>query len=59
MASLRLFYYIEKHCVKAKQNPMWKNYIRENRKKLDNNPQAVSDLITLFSSTNEYKVSFK
>ena len=59
MASLRLFYYIEKHCVKAKKNPMWKDYIRDNRKKLDSNPQAVYDLISLFSSTTEYKVTLK
>jgi len=57
MASLRLFYYIEKHCVKARHNPMWKNYIRANKKELDGNPQAVKDLIELFSSTAECKLT--
>lgn len=56
MASLRLFYFIEKNVIKAKNNPMWKNYIRNNSQKIDRNPEIVEDLITLFRSTGEYKV---
>jgi hypothetical protein len=59
MASLRLFYYIEKNCVKAKVNPMWKDYIKENRRVIDENPQMVKDLILLFESTEHYKVRLK
>lgn len=56
MASLRLFYFIEKHAVKARENPMWKEFIRKNRAFLDENPEVVNDLTLLFRSTNEYKV---
>lgn len=36
---------------------MWKNYIRANKKALDENPQAVKDLIELLKSNLEYKVN--
>ncbi|OMJ85423.1 hypothetical protein SteCoe_13264 [Stentor coeruleus] len=55
MASLRLFYFIEKHAVKARDNPMWKDFIRQNKTFLDENPKIVTDLALLVRSTDEYK----
>ena len=56
--ALRLFYHIEKHIVKAKVNPTWKEYIRNNREKLDQNPQIAQDLLTLLESSREYRVAY-
>lgn len=57
--ALKLFYYIEKHVVKAKVNPIWKNYLRANRMKIDENPQIVEDLLILLKSSDEYRVICK
>ena len=56
MAALKLFYYIEKNVVKAKNNPMWKDYVKKNKSKLDENPKIVDELMVLLKSTNEYRV---
>jgi trehalose-6-phosphate synthase len=56
MASIRLFYFIEKNIIKARQNSMWKDYLRKNRAFIDDHPKIADELIVLLKSTAEYKV---
>lgn len=55
MAGLRAFLYIQRNLVKAKTNPMWKDYLR--RKGLDTGVEQ--DYILLQDAISEYKVNPK
>jgi hypothetical protein len=54
MAGLRAFLFVQRHLVKAKTNPMWKEYLRRNS--LDR--ETEQDYLVLRESISEYTLLY-